>query len=341
MSKYAFITGVTGQDGSYLSEILLEKGYKVYGMLRRSATLNTKNIEHIRKNLTLFYGDMIDMTSIINILSKIKKEINNSTLLIFNLAAQSHVKVSFELPVYTTQCDAIGVLNILEAIKTLDMIKQVKFYQASTSELFGKVLETPQNENTPFNPTSPYAIAKQYAHYIVKNYRDSYEMFACSGILFNHGSERRGYNFVTRKITLELSKIMRKEIDFMELGNLDSKRDWGYAKDYCKAMYLMLMNNKPIDYVIGSGKQYSVRNFVEEAFKVVNEEIIWEGNGLNEVGKLKKNNKIVVKINPKYFRPSEVETLLSDPNKAMKELKWKPNVNFKELVKKMVLNDLN
>lgn len=339
MSKFAFITGISGQDGSYLSEYLLENNYKVYGMIRRSSIINTKNIEHIRNKLQLFYGDMTDIASIINILSKIKGEIGDSELLIFNLAAQSHVKISFDLPLYTAQCDAIGVLNILETIRTLNLIRQVKFYQASTSELFGKVLEVPQSEKTEFNPVSPYAIAKQYAHNIVKMYREGYGMFACSGVLFNHESPRRGFNFVTRKITLELGKIMRGETEYMELGNLESKRDWGFAGDYVRAMFLMLKQKKPTDYVIGTGKQYSIKEFVEESFKVINEKITWEGEGVNEVGK-DTSGKIRIKVNPKYFRPCEVSTLLSEPSKAMNELGWKQKVSFKELVEMMVKNDL-
>jgi GDPmannose 4,6-dehydratase len=338
--KYGLITGITGQDGSYLSEILLEKGYKVFGIIRRSSTFNTSNIEHIRNKLQLFYGDVTDISSISNVLFKIKKIIGENTLEVYHLAAQSHVKISFEMPIYTANCDAIGTLNMLEAFRMNDLMEQIRFYNAATSELFGEVLETPQNENTPFNPRSPYAIAKQYAFYMVKNYREAYNIFACSGILFNHESERRGFNFVTRKITLEVGKIYRGEKDFMELGNLDSKRDWGYSRDYCLAMWKMLQQNEPKDYVIGTGEQYTVRYFVEIAFKIANIDIVWEGEGINEIGRDKKTNKIIVKINPKYFRPTEVKTLLADPKKGMKELDWKLKVSFEEMVKKMVLNDL-
>lgn len=338
--KYAFITGITGQDGSFLGEILLEKNYKVYGMLRRSSNINTKNIEHYRTKLNLFYGDITDISSISTILHKIKKEIGNSRLEIYHLAAQSHVGISFDLPIYTAQCDAVGTLNLLESIKMQNMLQQVRLYNAATSELYGKVVETPQNENTPFNPRSPYAIAKLYAYYMIKNYKEAYNMYACSGILFNHESERRGFNFVTRKISLEIGKIYRKEKKFMELGNLNSLRDWGYSKDYCVAMWKMLQQDVPTDYVVGMGKQYSVRYFVECAFKVINIDIIWEGTGLNEVGKNKKTNEILVKINPNFYRPTEVDSLLSDPTKAKRELKWEPKVLLKEMICKMVKNDL-
>jgi len=338
--RFALITGVTGQDGSYLGEFLLEKGYKVFGIIRRSATFNTSNIEHYREKMTLMYGDLTDMSSLINVLTKIKKEIGDERLEVFHLAAQSHVGISFEIPIYTAQCDAIGTLNVLEAVRMAGMMEQVRFYNAATSELFGRVLQTPQSEKTPFNPVSPYAIAKQYAFYMVKNYREAHNMFACSGILFNHESERRGFNFVTRKITLECGKIMRKEKEYMELGNLNAKRDWGHSKDYVRAMWLMLQTDEPIDYVIGTGKQHSVRYFVECSFKAVGVEIVWEGEELNEVGKNKQTGQIVVKINPKYYRPCEVETLLADPTKAQKELKWKPEISVEEMVERMVKNDL-
>ncbi len=338
--KYALITGVTGQDGSFLGEFLLEKGYKVFGIIRRSATFNTSNIEHYREKMTLMYGDMTDLTSLINILTKIKKQIGDSRLEIFHLAAQSHVSISFEIPIYTAQVDAMGTLHLLESVRMTDMIKQVRLYNAATSELYGDVLEMPQNEMTPFNPVSPYSIAKQYAFYMIRNYRDAHNMFCCSGILFNHESERRGFNFVTRKITLEVGKIMRGEKQYMELGNLNAKRDWGHAKDYVRAMWLMLQKSTPKDYVIGSGKQYSVRYFVECAFKVVKKEIEWEGEGLEEVGKFKDNGQVVVKINPRYFRPCEVETLLADPKKGQIELKWRPEISFEELVERMVKADL-
>jgi GDPmannose 4,6-dehydratase len=340
IKKYALILGCSGQDGSYLSEFLLNKGYIVYGIIRRSSTLNTSNIEHIRYKLKLFYGDVTDIASLNTVLFKIKKEIEDNQLEIYHLAAQSHVKISFEMPIYTSQCNAIGTLNLLESIRSLDMKDQVKLYNAATSELYGNVLQVPQNETTPFNPVSPYAIAKQYAFYMIKNYRESYGMFCCSGILFNHESPRRGFNFVTRKITLELGKIMRGEIEYMELGNLDSLRDWGHSKDYVRAMWKMLQQDIPKDYVIGTGKQHSVRYFVECAFKVVNKEIKWSGKGLKEVGKFK-DGQIVVKINPHYFRPVEVNTLLSDPTKSRNELDWYPEISFEEMVRDMVFYDMN
>jgi GDPmannose 4,6-dehydratase len=258
---------------------------------------------------------------------------------IFHLAAQSHVGISFEIPIYTAQVDAMGTLHLLEAVRMTDMIEQTRLYFAGTSELYGKVLQTPQNEMTPFNPVSPYAIAKQYGFYMIKNYREAYNMFCCSGILFNHESERRGFNFVTRKITLGVGKIMRKEIEYMELGNLNAKRDWSHAEDMIKAMWLMLQKDTPKDYVIGSGKQHSVRYFVECAFKFVNKEIEWSGKGVNEVGRFKDNGQIVIKINPKYYRKVEVDTLLSDPKKGMIELGWKPEISFEQMVERMVKND--
>jgi len=338
--KYALLTGVTGQDGSFLGEFLLEQGYTVFGIIRRSATFNTSNIEHYREKMTLMYGDLTDMTSLCNVLHKIKKQIGDSRLEIYHLAAQSHVGISFEIPIYTAQCDAMGTLHLLEAVRMTDMLSQSRLYNAATSELYGRVLQTPQNEKTPFNPVSPYSIAKQYAFYMVRNYREAYNMFCCSGILFNHESERRGFNFVTRKITLEVGKIMRKEKEYMELGNLDAKRDWGHSKDYVRAMWKMLQQETPVDYVIGTGKQHSVRYFVECAFKCVDVEIEWEGKELNEVGKNKATGQIIVKINPRYFRPCEVETLLADPTKAKKELKWQPEISFEEMVSRMVKHDL-
>lgn len=340
VKRYAFVTGLSGQDGSFLGEFLLEKGYKVFGIIRRSATFNTSNIEHYREKLTLMYADLTDLTSLCNVLNKIKKQIGNSPLEIYHLAAQSHVGISFEIPIYTAQCDAMGTLHLLEAVRMTDMLEQSRFYNAATSELYGKVLESPQNEMTPFNPISPYSIAKQYAFYMVKNYRKAYNMFACSGILFNHESERRGFNFVTRKITLEVGKIMRKEKEYMELGNLNAKRDWGHSKDYIRAMWLMLQEDVPKDYVIGTGRQYTVRYFVECAFKYVNKEIVWEGKDLEEIGKFKDNGQIVVKINPRYFRPCEVHTLLADPTKAKTELGWEPEISFEQMVERMVANDL-
>uniref|UniRef100_A0A6C0J4U3 GDP-mannose 4,6-dehydratase n=1 Tax=viral metagenome TaxID=1070528 RepID=A0A6C0J4U3_9ZZZZ len=338
--KYALITGVTGQDGSYLGEFLLKKNYTVYGIIRRSSTFNTSNIEHYRNKLKLMYGDLTDLTSLCNVLHKIKKVIGSNRLEIYHLAAQSHVGISFEIPIYTAHCDAVGTLHLLEAIKMTDMLEQSRLYNAATSELFGEVLQTPQNEMTPFNPVSPYAIAKQYGFYMIKNYREAYNMFACSGILFNHESERRGFNFVTRKITLGIGKIMKNEIQYIELGNIDALRDWGHAKDYIKAMFLMLQKDTPVDYVIGSGKQHSVRDFVECAFKVINKEIEWTGKGVDEIGRFKDTGQIVIKINPIYYRPCEVNTLLSDPQKGMVELKWKPEISFIQMVESMVKNDI-
>jgi GDPmannose 4,6-dehydratase len=339
--KFALISGITGQDGSWLSEFLLEKEYNVYGIIRRSSTFNTKRIDHIRDRLTLFYGDMTDITSLINSINKIKKDMTEDDILeVYHLAAQSHVAVSFELPIYTTQCDALGTINFLEAIKQTEMIKRVRFYNAATSELYGEVLETPQNENTPFNPRSPYAIAKQYAFYITKNFREGYNMFACSGILFNHEGPRRGENFVTRKITIEVGRISRGESECLYLGNLNSKRDWGSAKEYVVAMWKMLQQEKPKDYVIGSGETHSVREFVEIAFKTINIDIEWEGTGLDEIGKDKNTGKILVKVNPRYFRPTDVVLLHSDPSIARKELDWNQKTSFKDLVIEMVKNDL-
>lgn len=338
--KYAFITGANGQDASFLAELLLEKGYKVFGSLRRNSVINTERIEHIRKELTLYYMDLCDMASILSVLSKIKNEIGNNMIEIYHLAAQSHVSISFQMPLYTTQVISIGIINLLESIKILQMIKQTKFYNASTSEMFGGQENESYDEQSPFNPRSPYAIAKMSAHYTTKNYRDAYGMFACSGILFNHESERRGFNFVTRKITLELSKIVRGKTRFMELGNLDSKRDWGHSKDYCRAMWLMLQQPHPEDFVIGTGKQHSVRDFVNKAFNIVNKEIVWSGFGLNEVGKLKSTGQVVVRVNPKYYRPAEVDNLLADATHAYINLKWKPKISFDEMVRIMVNNDL-
>jgi len=341
MNKYALITGICGQDGSYLSRLLLEKGYNVYGLIRRSSNINTQRIEDIRNKLSLHYGDITDISCLTMLLLKIKKLLKDSECLeIYHLAAQSHVGISFELPHYTTASIVNGTLNLLESIRTTEMIGKVRMYNAATSELFGEVLETPQTEKTPFNPRSPYAVAKQYGFNICKNYRESYDMFVCSGILFNHESPQRGFNFVTRKITMEIGKIVRKESKVLELGNLDAKRDWSHAKDMVEAMYLMLQNDKPVDYVCGSGKQYSVRQFVELAFFFVGIEIVWDGKGLDEVGKNPLTDEVLVKINPKYYRPAEVETLLCDPTKIKKELNWKPKKSFEDLVLEMVNYDL-
>lgn len=327
--KRALITGITGQDGSYLAELLLEKGYEVHGIVRRSSMINTHRINHIYDNINLHYGDLTDSANIIHIIQKVKPDE------IYNLGAQSHVKVSFELPEYTGQVDGLGTLRVLEAVRILNMEKSCKIYQASTSELYGLVQEIPQKESTPFYPRSPYGAAKIYAYWITKNYRESYGMFACTGILFNHESPRRGETFVTRKITRALAAIQRGDQSDLQLGNLDAKRDWGHAKDYVYAMWLMLQKDTPEDYVIATGEQYSVRNFVEKCAPYFGMNIRWEGNGLDEVGIDTISNKIIVRVNDKYFRPAEVETLLGDPTKAREELGWKTEYNFDKLVEDM------
>ena len=344
--KKALITGITGQDGSFLAEFLIEKGYEVHGVLRRSSSFNTGRIEHLylekliknqnlKRNIFLHYGDLTDSTNLIRLIQEI--EPNE----IYNLGAQSHVSVSFELPEYTTDTDAIGTLRLLEAIRACNKQKEIKFYQASTSELYGKVQEIPQNERTPFYPRSPYAVAKLYAYWIVKNYRESYGIFAVNGILFNHESERRGETFVTRKITLAASRIYHGKQKKLYLGNLDSKRDWGYAKDYVKSMWLMMQNHTPEDYVIATGVQHSVRQFCEIAFKHVGIELFWEGKGLNEKGIDKKTRNVLIEIDEKYFRPSEVDSLVGDSSKAQNDLGWIPNeTSFEELVKIMIEHDL-
>lgn len=328
--KTALITGITGQDGSYLAELLLEKGYKVHGIIRRSSSINTGRIDHIfnNPNLKLHYGDMTDSLSLMGIIKRCNPQE------IYNLAAQSHVKVSFETPEYTANVDALGTLKLIETVRLLDLQDQVKIYQASTSELYGLVQETPQRETTPFYPRSPYGVAKLYAYWIVKNYREAYNMFCCSGILFNHESPRRGHNFVTKKITDALYNISKGNQDCMYLGNLNALRDWGHAKDYVKAMWLMLQQETADDYVISTGEQYSVRTFVEESAKYFGMNIRWVGEGLNEVG-IDDNYGIIVRVDPKYFRPSEVETLLGDSTKARTVLGWKPSYDFNALVKEM------
>jgi GDPmannose 4,6-dehydratase len=346
MTRVALITGITGQDGSYLSEFLLNKGYIVYGIKRRHSTVISKNIEHIKDRLRLHYGDVTDLASIMGVLATIKDAYFSapiamgSRLEIYNLAAQSHVKVSFDVPIYTENTDALGVLNILEAIRHLHMSAYTRFYQASTSELFGLVQEIPQKETTPFYPRSPYACAKLYGHWITKNYRESYGMFACSGILFNHESPRRGEQFVTRKITLGVAKYL-KSGDIIELGNMDSLRDWGHARDYVQGMWLMLQQDTPDDYILATGKQYSVRFFVERAFAVIGKQIMWRGSGANEEGIDTETGHVVVRVNPKFYRPAEVETLLGDPTKALTHLGWKHHVSIEELVQEMVLSDQN
>jgi GDPmannose 4,6-dehydratase len=329
--KVALITGITGQDGSYLAELLLEKGYEVHGIVRRSSLINTHRINHIFENINLHYGDLTDSTNIVRVIQKVQPDE------IYNLGAQSHVKVSFEMPEYTADVDAVGTLRILEAVRLLGMEDRVRIYQASTSELYGLVQETPQKETTPFYPRSPYGVAKLYGYWITKNYREAYGMYTCTGILFNHESPRRGETFVTRKITQALSKISVGLQDCLYLGNLNAKRDWGHAKDFVEAMWLMLQQDEPDDYVIATGTQYSVKDFVEEAAPYFGMKIAWEGEGLNEVGIDKLSKKTVIKVDSKYFRPAEVETLLGDASKAKEKLGWEPKISFKQLVEDMCI----
>lgn len=343
--KVALITGITGQDGSYLAEFLIDKGYEVHGVLRRSSSFNTGRIEHLyldewvrdmkrRRLVNLHWGDMTDTSSLIRIIQTIQPDE------IYNLAAQSHVKVSFDVPEFTAETDAVGALRLLEAVRILGMEHKTKIYQASTSELFGLVQETPQKETTPFYPRSPYAVAKLYAYWIMKNYRESYGMFAVNGILFNHESERRGENFVTRKITLAACRIAQGLQDKLYLGNLSSLRDWGYAKDYVECMWLMLQQEKPEDFVIATGEQHTVREFCTLAFKYAGIELEWQGEGLAEKGIDKNTGKVLVEVDPKYFRPAEVQTLLGDPTKARTVLGWNPRkTSFDELVRLMVESD--
>ena len=331
--KVALITGVTGQDGSYLAELLLEKGYQVHGIVRRSSLINTHRIDHIYKKLHLHYGDLTDAINLMGVIKKVKPDE------IYNLGAQSHVKVSFETPEYTGQTDALGTLRVLEAVRLLGMEDSVRIYQASTSELYGKVQETPQTETTPFYPRSPYGVAKLYGFWIVKNYREAYGMYACSGILFNHESPRRGETFVTRKITRGLKAISQGKQKVLYLGNLDAKRDWGHARDYVRAMWLMLQQETAEDYVIATGEQYSVRQFVELAASHFGFELEWHSNGVDEVALDKNTKKTIIAVDPKYFRPAEVETLLGDPSKAKENLGWEPTVSFKELVEDMCKNE--
>ena len=329
--KVALITGITGQDGSYLAELLLEKGYDVHGIVRRASLINTHRIDHIYNKIHLHYGDLTDSTNLVRIVQLVKPDE------IYNLGAQSHVKVSFEIPEYTGQVDALGTLRILEAVRLLGMENRVRIYQASTSELYGLVQETPQRETTPFYPRSPYGCAKIYGYWITKNYRESYGMYACTGILFNHESPRRGETFVTRKITRGLSKISCGLQDVLELGNLNAKRDWGHARDFVEAMWLMLQQDQPDDFVIATGVQYSVREFVELAAPYFGMKIVWEGEGLDEIGIDKNTGKTVVRVNPKYFRPAEVETLLGDASKAKEKLGWEPKTSFEQLVEEMCI----
>ncbi|WP_143321863.1 GDP-mannose 4,6-dehydratase [Clostridium sp. HBUAS56010] len=330
--KKALITGVTGQDGSYLSELLLEKGYEVFGLMRRKSVVDYGNVEHIKDKIHFIYADMTDIASLINAM-KISQADE-----VYNLAAQSFVGTSWEQPLATADIDALGVTNMLEAIRTIK--PEARFYQASTSEMFGKVQEMPQTEKTPFYPRSPYGVAKVYGHWITKNYRESYDMYACSGILFNHESERRGLEFVTRKITDAVARIKLGVQDCLELGSMDAKRDWGHSKDYVKAMWLMLQQNQADDYVIATNETRTVREFVETAFSHVDIEIEWQGTGVDEIGINKESGKTVVKVNPRFFRPAEVEVLLGNPEKAEKELGWKREVSFSELVKRMINNDM-
>ena len=329
--KKALITGITGQDGSYLAELLLEKGYEVHGIIRRSSSINTDRIDHIYQNIKLHYGDLTDSTNIVRVIQLVQPDE------IYNLGAQSHVKVSFEMPEYTADVDAMGTLRVLEAVRLLGMEDRVRIYQASTSELYGLVQETPQKETTPFYPRSPYGVAKLYGYWITKNYREAYGMYACTGILFNHESPRRGETFVTRKITQALSRISVGLQDCLYLGNLNAKRDWGHAKDFVEAMWLMLQQDEPEDFVIATGEQYSVRDFVEEAAPYFGMKITWEGEGLNEVGIDKLTKKTVIRVDPKYFRPAEVETLLGDASKAKEKLGWEPKISFKQLVEDMCI----
>ena len=346
-NKVALITGITGQDGSYLAELLLEKGYEVHGLKRRASSFNTSRIDHLYQdpheknaNFILHYGDLIDSTNIFKLIENIQPDE------IYNLGAQSHVAVSFDTPEYTANCDALGILRILEAVKNLNLNKKTKIYQASTSELYGLVQEVPQKESTPFYPRSPYAVAKLYAYWIVINYREAYDIFACNGILFNHESARRGETFVTRKITRGLSRINYRLEKCIYMGNLDSKRDWGHAKDYVLMQWLMLQQEKPEDYVIATGQMKSVREFIElSAIKLGwNKEkngkgIIWENSGIDEIGKRADTGEVVVRIDPRYFRPTEVEQLLGDSSKARKKLKWNPSISLDQLISEMIEHD--
>ena len=335
--KKALITGVTGQDGSYLSEFLLEKGYEVHGIIRRSSVDYRERISHLENNehFHLHYGDLGDSISLVKIINDVKPDE------IYNLAAQSHVQVSFDVPEFTADIDAVGVLRILEAVRICGLEKTCRIYQASTSELYGKVEEVPQKETTPFHPYSPYAVAKQYAFWIVKEYRDAYNMFCANGILFNHESERRGETFVTRKITLAASRIAQGKQDRLYLGNLDSLRDWGYAKDYVECMWLILQQDKPDDYVIATGVQHTVREFCELAFKYAGIELEFKGNGVDEKGYDKKTGKVLVEVSKDFYRPTDVVNLLGDPSKAKNELKWNPTkTSFEELVRIMVKHDM-
>ncbi len=336
MGKIALITGITGQDGSFLAEILLEKGYKVHGIVRRSSTEKRERIQHLEGNgsLILHYGDMTDSLSLVKIIGEVRPDE------IYNLAAQSHVQVSFEVPEYTADTVGTGTLRLLEAVRTYGMERTCRVYQASTSELFGKVQEIPQKETTPFYPYSPYAAAKQYAYWIIKNYREAYGMFAANGILFNHESERRGETFVTRKITLAAAKIAEGIQDKLYLGNLDALRDWGYAKDYVECMWLMLQQEEPDDYIVATGEQHSVREFCQKAFHFAGIDLEWDGTGVSEKGIERKTGRVLVEVSPEFFRPTDVVTLLGDPAKAREKLGWNPRkTSFDDLIRIMVEHD--
>lgn len=336
--KYAFITGINGQDGSYLAELLLEKNYIVHGLIRRCSQINTQRIDHIFDKLSLHYGDITDISGLMHILKNIKKE-KPSILEIYNLAAMSHVKVSFEIPGFTADASGTSVLNILEAIRQTNMQDITRFYQASTSELYGQVQEIPQNENTKFYPRSPYGVAKLYGFWITVNYREAYNMYACNGILFNHESPRRGETFVTRKITKTLGKILKGQTDRLILGNIDAKRDWGYAKDYVEGMWKILQHPDPKDFVLSTNEYHTVREFVEKAFELKGFNIKWKGTGLNEIGYDTNTGRELIFISEKYFRPAEVNELLGNSNKARELLNWEPSTSFDELVKYMVESD--
>ena len=341
MNKVALITGITGQDGSYLAEFLLSKGYTVHGIKRRSSSFNTNRIDHIytdrhnSNNFFLHYGDLTDSTNLIRIIQEVQPDE------IYNLAAQSHVKVSFETPEYTANADGIGTLRILEAIRILGLEKKTRFYQASTSEMYGKVQEIPQNENTPFYPRSPYGVAKLYSHWITKNYRESYDMFACSGILFNHESPRRGETFVTRKITMAVAKWNQGIKSVLYLGNLDAERDWGHAKDYVEGMWMMLQQDQPDDYVLATNIKISVRKFAELAYSEIGIEIEWTGSGIEEKGTDRKTGEVLIGIDSEYFRPTEVDLLIGDYTKAKTVLGWEPKCSVEHLIKEMVEQDIN
>jgi GDPmannose 4,6-dehydratase len=339
MTKVALITGITGQDGSYLAELLLEKKYTIYGLIRRCSTINTKRIDHIYDRLSLRYADLSDSSSIIKVLNEIKSIPGITRLEVYNLGAMSHVKVSFDSPEYTGDIDALGVLRLLDALLSLELQSITRFYQASTSEMYGKVQEIPQSETTPFYPRSPYGVAKVYGYWITKNYRESYNLFACNGILFNHESPRRGETFVTRKITRCLNKIRNGQEEYLVLGNLDAKRDWGHAKDYVLGMWMMLQHDFPEDYVISTNETHTVREFVEKAFSLRGYTIAWKGSGVDEIGYDTTTGRELIYISAKYFRPAEVDLLLGDSSKIRSDLGWKPTCSFDQLIEEMVYSE--